>query len=100
MTRRARGSSSAAAARPKTEAKAKLKEVLRDYEDGLAIAPEGYAVAVAVTDWLAHGLNGRDQAVQLAVHPRTVIKEVTRRSASGHINYDNQARPQTATPAS
>jgi hypothetical protein len=24
---------------------------------------------------------------QLATHPRTVIKEVTRRSASGHINY-------------
>lgn len=46
----------------KTEAKAKLKEVLRDYEDGLAIAPEGYTVAAAVTDWLVHGLNGRDQA--------------------------------------
>ena len=46
----------------KTEAKAKLKEVLRDYEDGLAIAPEGYTVAAAVTDWLAHGLNGRDRA--------------------------------------
>jgi hypothetical protein len=46
----------------KTEAKAKLKEVLRDYEDGLAIAPEGYTVAMAVSDWLAHGLNGRDRA--------------------------------------
>jgi integrase len=46
----------------KTEAKAKLKEVLRDYEDGLAIGPEGYTVAAAVTDWLAHGLNGRDRA--------------------------------------
>ena len=45
----------------KTEAKAKLKEVLRDYEDGLAIAPEGYTVAAAVTDWLVHGLNGRDR---------------------------------------
>jgi len=45
----------------KTEAKAKLKEVLRDYEDGLAIAPDGYTVAQAVTDWLAHGLNGRDR---------------------------------------
>jgi len=38
------------------------------------------------------------EGTQLAAHPRTVIKEVTRRSASGHINYDNQARPQTATP--
>ena len=46
----------------KTEAKNKLKQVLRDYEDGLAIAPEGYTVAQAVGDWLAHGLNGRDRS--------------------------------------
>ena len=46
----------------KTEAKNKLKQVLRDYEDGLAIAPTGYTVAQAVTDWLTHGLNGRDQS--------------------------------------
>ncbi|MFF1693284.1 tyrosine recombinase XerC [Streptomyces sp. NPDC058257] len=44
----------------KTAAKAKLKEVLRDYEDGLAIAPTGYTVKDAVTDWLKYGLNGRD----------------------------------------
>lgn len=44
----------------KTEAKAKLREVLRDYEDGLAIAPADYTVARAVNDWLAYGLNGRD----------------------------------------
>ena len=50
----------------KTEAKAKLKEVLRDYEDGLAIAPDGYTVAQAVTDWLNHGLNGRDRATVTA----------------------------------
>ncbi|MFC9243242.1 tyrosine recombinase XerC [Streptomyces sp. NPDC057136] len=48
----------------KTEAKNKLKEVLRDYEDGLAIAPTNYTVADAVNDWLAYGLAGRD--------PRTV----------------------------
>ena len=44
----------------KTEAKNKLKEVLRDYEDGLAIAPTDYTVGQAVNDWLAYGLNGRD----------------------------------------
>jgi integrase len=44
----------------KTEAKNKLKEVLRDHEDGLAIAPTGYTVADAVNDWLAFGLAGRD----------------------------------------
>ncbi|MBW1601778.1 site-specific integrase [Streptomyces sp. JJ66] len=45
----------------KTEAKAKLKEVLRDYDDGLAIAPSDYTVKEAVEDWLAHGLAGRDE---------------------------------------
>ncbi|MCX5255503.1 site-specific integrase [Streptomyces canus] len=44
----------------KTEAKNKLKEVLRDYEDGLAIAPTNYTVADAVNNWLAYGLAGRD----------------------------------------
>ncbi|MET8603234.1 tyrosine-type recombinase/integrase [Streptomyces rubiginosohelvolus] len=46
----------------KTAAKAKLKEVLRDFEDGLAIAPTGYTVRDAVTDWLAYGLSGRDKS--------------------------------------
>ena len=45
----------------KVAAKAKLTEVLRDHEDGLAIAPTGYTVANAVNDWLAYGLNGRDK---------------------------------------
>ncbi|BBC35444.1 Integrase [Streptomyces graminofaciens] len=40
----------------KTEAKNKLKEVLRDHEDGLAIAPTNYTVKDAVTDWLTYGL--------------------------------------------
>jgi integrase len=52
--------------RTKTEAKEKLKEVLRDYEDGLAIAPADYTVAKAVKDWLTYGLNGRDQATVTA----------------------------------
>ena len=46
--------------RMKTEAKAKLKAILRDYEDGLAIAPTDYTVGGAVRDWLEHGLNDRD----------------------------------------
>ncbi|MEU8178004.1 hypothetical protein AB0C14_34470 [Microbispora hainanensis] len=47
--------------RTKTEAKAKLKQVLRDYEDGLTIAPADYTVAQAVNDWLAYGLGGLDE---------------------------------------
>ncbi|GAA2246360.1 site-specific integrase [Kitasatospora cystarginea] len=45
----------------KTEAKNKLKEVLRDHEDGLAIAPTNYTVENAVNDWLMYGLAGRDK---------------------------------------
>ncbi len=48
--------------RTKTEAKLKLKEIMREYEDGLAIAAHGYTVADAVRDWLAFGLSGRDSA--------------------------------------
>ncbi|MFI8343095.1 tyrosine-type recombinase/integrase [Streptomyces sp. NPDC085639] len=44
----------------KTEAKSKLKDVLRDHEDGLAVAPTNYTVANAVDDWLMYGLAGRD----------------------------------------
>lgn len=54
--------------RTKTEAKRKLKSVLRDHEDGLAIAPDDYTVAHAVNDWLAFGLAGRDVATLKAVH--------------------------------
>jgi integrase len=46
----------------KAEAKRKLIEILRDYHDGLAIAPSDYTVAQAVEDWLAYGLSGRDIA--------------------------------------
>ncbi|MDF5755430.1 site-specific integrase [Spongiactinospora sp. TRM90649] len=46
----------------KTEAKDKLKQILRDYEDGLAIAPAGYTVADAVAYWLDNGLPKRDDS--------------------------------------
>jgi integrase len=51
-----------ASGRTKTEAKKKLKSVLRDLDDGLAIAPTAYTVHHAITDWLAFGLAGRDEA--------------------------------------
>lgn len=53
--------------RTKTEAKRKLKAVLRDHEDGLAIAPGDYTVAHAVNDWLTFGMAGRDVATLKAV---------------------------------
>ncbi|BFO13945.1 hypothetical protein SHKM778_03330 [Streptomyces sp. KM77-8] len=36
--------------------------MLRDHEDGLAIAPTNYTVRDAVTDWLAYGLVGIDSS--------------------------------------
>ncbi|GII23172.1 site-specific integrase [Planosporangium mesophilum] len=42
----------------KTEARAKLREKIREYEDGLAIATNSLTVADAVTDWLTYGLTG------------------------------------------
>jgi hypothetical protein len=50
----------------------------------------GKVVTVAIEDTQFRILH---DGAQLATCPRTVIKEITRRSASGHINYDNQARP-------
>ena len=51
-----------ASGRTKTEAKAKLKEMLSDIDNGLAITPTGYTVADAVQDWLAYALNSHDEA--------------------------------------
>lgn len=46
--------------RTKTEAKNKLKELIRDLDDGLPVGADDYRVKNAMADWLAHGLNGRD----------------------------------------
>lgn len=57
-----------ASGKTKTAAKVRLKEVLRDHEDGLAIAPTDYTVGDAVRDWLAHGLSGRDAKTRETNH--------------------------------
>jgi len=53
ITRRASG-------KTKTEAKEKLKELIRDYDDGLSAPAGNYTVGSAITHWLEHGLSGRD----------------------------------------
>ena len=55
-----KGLSSAARGRTKSEAQRKLKEIIREYEDGLVIGGYGYAVGGGGRDWLAFGLSGRD----------------------------------------
>jgi integrase len=50
-----------ASGRTKTQAKTKLREMLRNQEDGLPTPPEGYTVADAVRYWLDYGLRGRSQ---------------------------------------
>lgn len=47
-------------ARTKSEAQRKLRALLRDREDGLPVGRHAYTVGEAVSDWLDHGLNGRD----------------------------------------
>jgi hypothetical protein len=62
-------------AKTKTDAKDKLKELLRDLDDGLPIADEGYTVQDAVTAWLTYGLSGKD--------PQTIANY--RHLADGHV---------------
>jgi integrase len=59
----------------KTEAKDKLKEMVRDLDDGLGIAPHGYTVGEAVRDWLEFGLSARDEATvtKLSILARTHV---------------------------
>jgi integrase len=52
--------------RTKTEAKRKLREVLRDHEDGLALGDDMYTVKQAVEDWLEFGLGSRDTETRAA----------------------------------
>ncbi|QJY49062.1 site-specific integrase [Pseudonocardia broussonetiae] len=68
ITRRASG-------RTKTEAKTRLRTILRDHEDGLTIAANHYTVGDAVRDWLEFGLSGR--AASTAANYRTI--------AHGHV---------------
>ncbi len=49
-----------ASGRTKTEAKNKLRDILRATEDGHRVEPHGYTVK-AVEDWLAFGLTGRSE---------------------------------------
>jgi integrase len=46
----------------KSGALAKLKEAIRDRDDGVAIAPGNYTVRDAVQNWLEYGLRHRDKA--------------------------------------
>ncbi|MFE9207017.1 tyrosine-type recombinase/integrase [Micromonospora sp. NPDC007230] len=45
----------------KTEARTKLREKIRDYEDGLALVQDGHTVADALTDWLTYGLSNQSE---------------------------------------
>jgi hypothetical protein len=67
IVRRGRG-------RTKTEAKNKLRQLLRDLEDSL-VANDGYTVAQEIGDCLTYGLSNRDSATQ----------EVNRRLCEKHV---------------
>jgi hypothetical protein len=57
-------------ARTKTEAKAKLQQLLRDLDDGHVLGGQTYTVRDAVESWLAHGLAGRQKST---VVNRTIL---------------------------
>ncbi|MCG5464831.1 site-specific integrase [Micromonospora sp. MED01] len=48
----------------KTEARAKLREKIRDYEDGLALVQDGHTVVDALTDWLTYGLSNQSESTK------------------------------------
>lgn len=52
--------------RTKTEAKQKLREVMRDHEDGIVVDDASHTVGQAVEDWLVHGLSNRDRETRKA----------------------------------
>jgi integrase len=51
-----------ASGQTKTDAKDKLKEMVRDLDDGLGVGPKTYTVTDAIRDWLEFGLSNRDPA--------------------------------------
>jgi hypothetical protein len=59
--------------RTKTEAKAKLREVMRDHHDGFPTERRHRTVAEAVEDWLAHGMGLQEPStvVNRAILART-----------------------------
>jgi hypothetical protein len=48
--------------RTNTEAQRKLREIIRDYEDGQITKSDGYTVAQAVRDWHQFGMSGRGES--------------------------------------
>ncbi len=65
ITRKASGTS-------KTAAKQKLRDILRDHEDGLATSGANYTIKDTVRDWLSYGLAGRSAST--AANYRTIAE--------------------------
>jgi hypothetical protein len=71
-----------ASGRTKTEAKNKLRDLLRDQADGLTAGVSGYTVRLAVEDWLTHGL-GRQSAATVTKIATCVLSMCCQRSGHG-----------------
>ena len=65
-----------AAGRTKTEAKDKLRALLRDHRDGLAMGQDGFTVGQAVEDWLTYGLT-RDTEATITKYRYLCGKHIT-----------------------
>lgn len=84
--------------RTKTEALNKLKEVLREHEDGLAVAPGDYTVKDAVENWLSYGLKAaaatKDEyriLIRLHIYPRLGTKKL-RDLTADHVDQWLEAK--------
>jgi len=71
-----------ASGRTKTEAKNKLRDLLRDQADGLTAGVGGYTVRLAVEDWLTHGL-GRQSAATVTKYRHLCADMCCQRSGHG-----------------
>jgi hypothetical protein len=74
-------------ARTRTEAKAKLQQLLRDRDDGHVLAGQTYTVRDAVESWLAHGLTGRQEStvVNRTILARTACDPGARWTKAGAV---------------
>jgi integrase len=82
-------------ARTKTEAKDRLKELMRELDDSGTVAANGYTVAEAVQDWLRFGLNGRSESTREKL---TILADQHVIPALGHRKLTDPTRSNELSP--
>ena len=73
--------------RTKTEAQRKLREIIRDYEDGQITKSNGSTVAQAVRDWLQFGMSGRDESTSRNARSLPIRTSFPRSGAASSVSF-------------